>query len=73
VLIHFFGDEIAYSTTSVTAPGVVRHFEGFSDAALENGASRVYAGIHFVKAVKDGYRQGRGIGRTTARLLPVVH
>jgi hypothetical protein len=72
VLIHFFGDEIGYSTTSVTAPDVVRQFEGFSDAARENGASRVYAGIHFVKAVQDGYRQGRGIGRTTARLLPVV-
>jgi len=73
VLTHFFGDEIAYSTTSVTAPGVTRHFEGFSDAAVENGASRVYAGIHFVKAVTDGYRQGKGIGRTTARLLPAVH
>lgn len=73
VLIHFFGDEIAYETSSVTAPGVVRDFEGFSDAALENGASRVYAGIHFVKAVVDGHKQGRGIGRTTARLLPAVH
>ena len=73
VLIHFFGDEIAYSTTSVTAPNVVRNFEGFSDAAIENGASRVYAGIHFVQAVTDGYRQGKGIGRKTAHLLPVVH
>ena len=73
VLIHFFGDEIAYSTTSVTAPGVIRHFEGFSEAAAENGDSRVYAGIHFVKAVTDGYRQGKSIGRMTARLLPVVH
>ena len=73
VLIHFFGDEIAFSTTSVTAPNVVRNFEGFSDAAIENGASRVYAGIHFVQAVTDGYRQGKGIGRKTAHLLPVVH
>ncbi len=73
MLIHFFGDEIAYSTTSVTAPNVVRNFEGFSDAAIENGESRVYAGIHFVHAVTDGYRQGKGIGRKTANLLPVVH
>ena len=49
VLLHFFGDEIAYATTSVAAAGVARHFEGFSDAAVENGDSRVYAGIHFVK------------------------
>jgi hypothetical protein len=73
VLIHFFGDRIRYSTTSVTEPGVVRHFRGFSEAAIENGASRVYAGIHFLQAVADGYRQGAGIGRKTARLLPAVH
>ena len=73
VLIHFFGDRVRYSTTSVTEPGAVRHFESFSDAALENGVSRVYAGIHFVDAVTDGYRQGAGIGRKTAHLLPEVH
>lgn len=73
VLIHFFGDRIEHSTTSVTEPGVTRHFRGFSDAALENGASRVYAGIHFVDAVADGYKQGTGIGRSVAHLLPAVH
>ena len=73
VLIHFFGDRIGYSTTSVTEPGVTRHFGGFSDAALENGVSRVYAGIHFVEAVTDGYHQGMGIGRKVAHLLPAVH
>jgi len=72
VLIHFFGDRIQYSTTSVTEPGVVRRFESFSEAALENGVSRVYAGIHFVDAVTDGYRQGAGIGRTIAHLLSPV-
>jgi hypothetical protein len=72
VLIHFFGDRIEYSTTSVTEPGVTRHFRGFSEAALENGASRVYAGIHFVHAVADGYKQGAGIGRKVAHLLPAV-
>ena len=73
VLIHFFGDRIRYSTTSVTEPGVVRRFTGFSEAAIENGASRVYAGIHFVDAVTDGYKQGAGIGRSIAHLLPPVH
>ena len=72
VLIHFFGDRIQYSTTSVTEPGVTRHFRGFTDAAVENGWSRVYAGIHFVRAVADGYEQGTSIGRTTALLLPAV-
>jgi membrane-associated phospholipid phosphatase len=70
VLIRFFGDRIEYSTTSVTEPGVTRHFRGFSEAARENGASRVYAGIHFVHAVADGYKQGTSIGRSVAHLLP---
>jgi hypothetical protein len=73
VLIHFFGDRTRYSTTSVTEPGVVRRFGSFSEAALENGVARVYAGIHFVDAVTDGYRQGAGIGRTIAHLLPPIH
>jgi len=73
VLIHFFGDRIVYSTTGVTEPGVTRHFRGFSQAAHENGASRVYAGIHFVDAVADGYKQGAGIGRSVALLLPALH
>jgi membrane-associated phospholipid phosphatase len=70
VLIHFFGDRLRFSTTSVTEPGVVRTFRGFSQAAQENAASRVYAGIHFGHAVTDGYRQGAKIGRRVARLLP---
>jgi membrane-associated phospholipid phosphatase len=72
VLIHFLGDRLRYSTTSVTEPGVTRHFWGFRDAAVENGWSRVYAGIHFVRAVADGYIQGSSIGHKTARLLRPV-
>jgi hypothetical protein len=51
----------------------VRRFENSSHAAIENGESRVYAGIHLVDAVTDGYRQGAGIGRAIAHLLPPVH
>jgi membrane-associated phospholipid phosphatase len=69
VLSSFFGIDYRFSTTSTTAPGVTRTFHGFDHAALENGASRVYAGIHFGHAVADGHRQGDGIGRAIARLL----
>jgi PAP2 superfamily protein len=72
VLIQFFGDRCRFSTTSTTAPGVVRTFQHFSDAAIENGESRVYAGIHFVKAVIDGYKQGAGIGHKIGHMLPRV-
>jgi len=72
VLIDFFGDRVRYSTTSLTLPGVTRSFRGFSEAAEENGDSRVFSGIHFPHAVRDGHRQGRSIGRAVERLLPAI-
>jgi membrane-associated phospholipid phosphatase len=69
VLVAFFGDRFAFTATSTTLPGVSRRFRGFSTAAIENGLSRVYGGIHFFRAVIDGYRQGQGIGRVAARQL----
>jgi len=72
VLIANLGDRMRYSADSLTLPGVTRQFDGFSAAAEENGQSRVYAGIHFLHAVKDGRRLGRGIGRTVAEALPPV-
>ena len=73
VLIALFGDKVAYDTTSLTLPGVTRHYTGFSAAARENGLSRIYAGIHFQHAVKDGHKQGRGIGRAVSGALAAVN
>ena len=70
VLISRFGDNMPLTATSVTLPGVSRQFRGFSEAATENGLSRIYAGIHFRRAVEDGYKQGRDVGRKIARMLP---
>lgn len=72
VLIDLFGDRVRYSLTSLTLPGVTRHYRGFSQAARENGLSRLYAGIHFPHAIHEGRRQGRGIGRAVAEALPPV-
>ena len=72
VLIEVFGDTVPFETTSLTLPGVTRSFTGFSAAARENGMSRIYAGIHFPQAVKEGYRQGKGIGRAAASVLTPV-
>ena len=68
-LIELLGDNVQYHADSVTLPGVTRHFESFSAAAEENGLSRLYAGIHFPHAVRDGRRQGRSIGRAVAEAL----
>ena len=72
VLAHHFGDHTRFIATSTSLPGVTRTYRGFSDAADENGLSRAYAGIHFLRAITDGYAQGRGIGRKIEKLLPAV-
>ncbi len=72
VLIELLGDKMRFNADSLTLPGVVRDFKRFSAAADENGLSRLYAGIHFVHAVKEGRSQGRSIGRAVAEALPPV-
>jgi hypothetical protein len=72
VLTSTFGDGQEFEATSTTLPGVTRRFDSFAQAAEENGMSRVYGGIHFLKAVGDGARLGRGIGREVSELLPPV-
>jgi hypothetical protein len=72
VLIDLFGDKVRYATTSPTLPGVTRQYRGFSQAAQENGLSRLYAGIHFPHAVKHGRRQGRSVGQAVTEALAPV-
>jgi len=73
VLIQHFGDRVRFATTSDTLPGVTRRFSSFTEAAVENGLSRVYCGIHFVNAVRDGYDLGQAIGGQVSRKLPALH
>jgi hypothetical protein len=61
---------ISFDVISTTLPGVTRHFNSITAAAWENGMSRVYGGIHFRHAVRDGFKQGQGIGREVSRMLP---
>jgi hypothetical protein len=76
VLQRFFGtDHIGFSACSLSLPlleeqcggamEVLRSFSSFSQAAEENGVSRIYVGFHFRKAVKEGIKQGRKIGQWT--------
>jgi hypothetical protein len=71
VLRNFFGtDNIAFSTCSASLPAgstcndpfpVKRSFTSFSQAARENGLSRIYVGFHFRKAVEEGIEHGRKV------------
>lgn len=59
-------DYVPFSMTSGQPyPGITRQFWSLSQAAHENGASRVFAGIHFSSAVAAGFRQGTEIGTWT--------
>ncbi|BCS31709.1 haloperoxidase [Luteitalea sp. TBR-22] len=69
VLIELLGDRHTFRADSLTLPGVVREYRSLSDAAQENGLSRLYAGIHFRQAIRDGRQQGRSIGRAVADAL----
>jgi hypothetical protein len=64
VLARCFGsDFVSFTATSGDPyPGLVRRFWSFSEAARENGASRVLAGIHFPTAVRAGLGQGDEVG-----------
>lgn len=84
VLTRFFGtDEIGFETCSMTLPAgstcddvtpVTRSYTSFSQAAEENGISRVLVGFHFRHAVRQGIEHGRRIGNlaVTKFLRPVT-
>ncbi|WP_235578406.1 Ig-like domain-containing protein [Pseudorhodoferax sp. Leaf267] len=54
ILSATFGANTAFSTISVTVPGVTRSFTSFQQAAQEAGMSRIYAGIHTIFANNEG-------------------
>jgi hypothetical protein len=75
VLAGAFGtDRVAFKMTSGPPfPGITRSFASFSQASQENADARVYAGIHFRSACRDGIAQGEKIGRRAVAqyLLPL--
>ena len=52
VLAAFFGTDVVFS----------RSYASFSEAAAEAGMSRIYGGIHFVSANREGLASGRRLG-----------
>jgi hypothetical protein len=62
ILSAFFGDNVAFTTSSMGLPGVYRSFNSFSEAANEAGRSRVFGGIHVESSNQAGLIAGREIG-----------
>lgn len=62
VLTALFGDNYSFTDESPTPDGVpTRNFPSFWAAADEAAMSRLYGGIHFRPAIKNGQDQGRCI------------
>jgi hypothetical protein len=62
VLTWFFGtDAVTFTATSDSLPGVTRTFDSLAACANEVGMSRIYGGIHFEFANREGKRCGANI------------
>lgn len=64
VLTSLFGDNFAYTDTTELAWGLPpRQFTSFRQAADEAAVSRLYGGIHFMPAIRNGQEEGRQVGQ----------
>lgn len=64
VLTQIFGDHFAFDDTTEINYGLpVRSFSSFRNAAKEAAISRIYGGIHYNSAVKNGLTQGVSLGK----------
>jgi hypothetical protein len=62
VLTRLFGDNVPFTATSDSLPGVTRSYSSFFAAAEEAGQSRIYAGIHFQFDNTAGRNAGTALG-----------
>lgn len=62
IMAHFFGsDNICFKLESTSPNAGPRTFRSLSQAASENGISRIYGGLHFSFANVEGLKAGRKI------------
>lgn len=64
MLTRLFGDDFAFDDSSEVSFGLpVRSFKSFNQAAAEAAISRLYGGIHYLPAIKNGTDQGEKIAQ----------
>jgi len=70
VLTEQFGGDVAFADSTETTYGLpVRSFTSFVQAADEAAISRLYAGIHYRRAIEQGQIQGRKVGEHVVRKI----
>ncbi|MHB9007281.1 MAG: vanadium-dependent haloperoxidase [Limisphaerales bacterium] len=63
VLTRFYGtDTLEFTVASDSLPGILRSFASLAACADEVGMSRIFGGIHFMSANREGKRSGGRIG-----------
>ena len=64
ILTRLFGEKFVYADSTETEFDIpVRHFNSFSEAAAEAAISRLYGGIHYMPAIKNGLLEGEAVGK----------
>ncbi|WP_114751596.1 vanadium-dependent haloperoxidase [Pleomorphovibrio marinus] len=70
ILTNFFGEGFAFTDTVEEKYGLgTRDFPSFLEAAEEASISRLYGGIHFMDAIRNGQDQGREVGQWVLKSL----
>jgi hypothetical protein len=67
VLNSYFGENYAFTASSQEILGTYRSFRSFDEAALENGLSRIYGGVHVQAANIDGLIAGESVANYVLR------
>jgi len=63
MLTALLGDDFAFTDTTEEKYGLpIRKFKSFYAASDEAAISRLYGGIHYMPAIRDGVTQGKTIG-----------
>jgi hypothetical protein len=65
----FGARRVSIDLTSSNLPGVTHHYSRLKHITEENNNARVWAGIHFRKAVIDGARLGRRVAGVALKYL----
>ncbi|AVQ73978.1 phosphoesterase [Microcystis sp. MC19] len=66
VMTHYFGENYEFDAVSQELLGVVRSFDSFYEAGMENALGRIYGGVHVREACIDSFNMGLAVGNYVA-------